>query len=216
MDAIPTLLPINATRTERDIEQATGRADLLPAPLRELWNPDTCPAALLPWLAWSLSVDVWKSDWPESTKRAVVSASMDVHRRKGTVRAVRDAVGALDTALSVREWWQYGGEPYTARLEARLAGLAEDGSGVTPEALTDLLNVVDATAPVRVHFELLVGLQFTRPQGAAAIVQQPDTWLGLHMRQAPADIAISGSLQQAPAAALAVLAPVSIHLREAA
>lgn len=30
-----------------------------PVSIRELWNPDTCPANLLPWLAWSFSVDRW-------------------------------------------------------------------------------------------------------------------------------------------------------------
>ena len=49
----------------------------------------TCPAALLPWLAWGLSVDDWDSSWPEPVKRAVIAASADVHRHKGSVWSIR-------------------------------------------------------------------------------------------------------------------------------
>jgi len=44
-----SLLPPNATDTERAIEATTERTTDLPVPLRTLWNPDTCPADLLPW-----------------------------------------------------------------------------------------------------------------------------------------------------------------------
>ena len=50
----PSLLPPNASALERKLEQATLRLGTLPVPLRELWNPDTCPAHLLPWLAWTV------------------------------------------------------------------------------------------------------------------------------------------------------------------
>ena len=48
-----SLLPRNATGAERAIEGATARVGAVPTPFRDLWNPDTCPAALLPWLAWA-------------------------------------------------------------------------------------------------------------------------------------------------------------------
>ncbi|WP_247319438.1 phage tail protein I, partial [Ralstonia pseudosolanacearum] len=41
-----TLLPPNATPLERRAAQAGGRIERVPVPLRDLWNPATCPAEL--------------------------------------------------------------------------------------------------------------------------------------------------------------------------
>lgn len=53
----PSLLPRNASDLERQAAQALAQIQRVPIPLRQLWNPNTCPAELLPYLAWSLSVD---------------------------------------------------------------------------------------------------------------------------------------------------------------
>ncbi len=90
----PSLLPQNATGPELAIEQAIAGADGIPVALRDLWRPDACPANLLPWLAWAMSVDEWEPSWPESRKRDVIARSVTIHRRKGTVGAVRDAIAA--------------------------------------------------------------------------------------------------------------------------
>ena len=89
------LLPPNATAQERALSSTTARIDALPVPIRHLWNPETCPAEHLPWLAWALSVDDWNADWPEETKRAAIKASYLVHRHKGTPGAVRIALQAV-------------------------------------------------------------------------------------------------------------------------
>jgi phage tail P2-like protein len=89
-----SLLPPNATPVERGFEAAGARITALPVPVRDTWNPATCPATLLPWLAWALSVDNWDPTWTEGQQRAVIAASVAVHRRKGTVAAVREALAA--------------------------------------------------------------------------------------------------------------------------
>jgi phage tail P2-like protein len=38
-----------------------------------LWNPQTCPLAALPWLAWTLSIDKWDTDWTEERKRTATA-----------------------------------------------------------------------------------------------------------------------------------------------
>lgn len=87
-----SLLPPNATPLECAVEEVTT------VPLRilnaTLWNPEEVPAELLPWLAHSLSVDTWESDWAESTKREVIRASVQVHRIKGTRASIRAAIRA--------------------------------------------------------------------------------------------------------------------------
>lgn len=94
MADVATLLPNNATGGELALEQATARVGAVPVQIDSLWNPDTCPAHLLPWLAWALSVDDWDPNWPEGVKRAVIRQSVGIHRRKGTKGAVVEALRA--------------------------------------------------------------------------------------------------------------------------
>ncbi|MGC6821114.1 phage tail protein I, partial [Pseudomonas aeruginosa] len=54
MTAVP-LLPRNASELERLAAQALAEIQRVPIPLRTLCNPDTCPANLLPYLAWAFS-----------------------------------------------------------------------------------------------------------------------------------------------------------------
>lgn len=89
-----TLLPNNATSLERAIALAAARVSGIPVPIGDFWSPDSCPAALLPWLAWALSADDWDSGWPDEVKRNVIRASIEVHRHKGTVWAMRRAMVA--------------------------------------------------------------------------------------------------------------------------
>ncbi len=91
-----TILPPSSTDFEGAVEAATARIGAVPVPNAALWNAQNCPAAFLPWLAFALSVDDWNPDWPEATKRAVIAASVSVHRRKGTVGAIRQAMIAAD------------------------------------------------------------------------------------------------------------------------
>lgn len=89
------LLPPNATPLERNLATTGERLDDLPMPIRDLRNPQRCPAALLPYLAWELSVDEWNPGWGEGTKRRVIAESVSVHRRKGTRGSVRRALEAI-------------------------------------------------------------------------------------------------------------------------
>lgn len=91
-----SILPPNSTDLELALEAATARIGAVPVPNATLWDAANCPAAFLPWLAFALSVDDWNPDWPEATKRAVIAASVSVHRRKGTVGAMRRAMIAAD------------------------------------------------------------------------------------------------------------------------
>ncbi|ECY9568041.1 phage tail protein I [Salmonella enterica] len=111
------LLPPSASEFMRSTEQASTRPDTLPVDLNTLWNPDECPVALLPYLAWALSVDRWDKDWPEETKRQVIKASWEIHRRKGTLRALRRVVEPFGKLIQVTEWWQENATPGTFRLE---------------------------------------------------------------------------------------------------
>lgn len=112
------LLPPNSTALERAVALVGAAATDLPVILRSLWNPETCPVELLPWLAWAWSVDDWSDAWSERQQRDTIKASFAVHRIKGTIGAVRTAVAALGFPVRVQEWFNQtpAGAPYTFRL----------------------------------------------------------------------------------------------------
>lgn len=89
------LLPPNATPQERALDDATARIGAVPTPIRDLWNPDACPADLLPWLAWALHVtdlEGWRlADTPEK-RRAILRRAIALHRKKGTPWAIKEAL----------------------------------------------------------------------------------------------------------------------------
>jgi phage tail P2-like protein len=86
-----SLLPPNATPLEHALAKA-GAMPHRPEEIRKLWNHRTCPLQLLPWLAWAWSVDEWDTAWTEAQQRAMVGASIKLHKKKGTVWAVREAL----------------------------------------------------------------------------------------------------------------------------
>ncbi|MGE4296933.1 MAG: phage tail protein I [Desulfovibrionaceae bacterium] len=110
------LLPESATDQERAISESAARLAEVPVIQRDLWNPATCPAYLLPWLAWALSVDLWDDAWPKTRKRAVIAASVAVHRIKGTPAAVEAMLAAMGFDAGVVEWPEFDGEPYTFKV----------------------------------------------------------------------------------------------------
>lgn len=146
------LLPPNATPLERAAATALAELERVPVPLRTLWDPDTCPAHLLPYLAWAFSVDRWDESWSDAAKRAVVKASFLVHKRKGTISALRRVVEPLGYLLRVEEWWQTNppGPRGTFRVDIGVVGI-----GITEATFAELERLIDDAKPLTRH---LVGL----------------------------------------------------------
>lgn len=154
------LLPPNATGAERTLSQAMARMADVPPHNRQMWNPTTCHAPHLPWLAWALSVDEWDAAWSEAQKRAVISASYFVHRHKGTVGAVKAALGALAWEARIVEWHHLSppGPPYTFSVEITL-----DRRGIQPGIYDDVARLVAASKNLRSH---LTGIRLVHRQAA--------------------------------------------------
>ncbi|WP_432323564.1 phage tail protein I [Yersinia enterocolitica] len=144
------LLPVGSTPLEIAAAQACARMADIEVPLSKLWNADTCPLPLLPYLAWAWSVDRWDEKWPEATKRAVVNASFYVHKRKGTIGAIRRVVEPLGYLIRVIEWWKTNEAPGTFRLDV---GVLE--TGITEEMYQELERLIEDAKPCSRH---LIGL----------------------------------------------------------
>ncbi|MBB4797583.1 phage tail P2-like protein [Brevundimonas bullata] len=153
-----SLLPPNATRLERAIEVLTQRIDAIPVPLRDLISVEACPDVFLPWLAFTRSVDAWNPAWSPSVKRNLIAASIEVHRRKGSAKSVRDVIAAFGGQIALREWFDHQPprDPYTFDLVLTLNGA--DGAPATGQFVQEVIDEVERTKPVRSRFTLTQGL----------------------------------------------------------
>ena len=121
MDKFRSLLPPSAIHPGRAQEQAS--TELITAldtdMVRKVKNPDTCPAHLLPWLAWEFAVDSWEEAWTEEEKRQVIRDAAYVHQHRGTAGSVRRSLSAVSLPTTVIEWWEDTPrkDPYTFRVE---------------------------------------------------------------------------------------------------
>lgn len=155
-----TLLPPNATAAERAIEAAAAaRLEAVPTPQGTLWDPMTCPAAILPWLAWAFSVDHWRAGWSEDTKRKVIAAAPAVHRLKGTRAAVEAALAAMNARVDIKEWFETGGAPHTATATV-FATSPAGAQQLSADLLEDLQAAFASSAPARAHIAVLFGVIF--------------------------------------------------------
>lgn len=144
------LLPPNSTPAERALAEAVSRLGDVPVKVREVWDADTIPLPLLPWLAWAYSVDEWDSSWLETQKRETVKTALRVQRQKGTIGAVRQALAALGLSIVVQEWFNEtpAAPPYTFRVY-----IETDQSPATQEQLTKALAIINTSKNLRSHLQ---------------------------------------------------------------
>jgi hypothetical protein len=93
------ILPPNGTEYERTLASQVNQLLDISVPIRDLWNPWTCPENLLPYLAWSLSVDLWDPKWPITKRRSVVANAIKHHRLKGTLAGTETYVELVDSKV---------------------------------------------------------------------------------------------------------------------
>lgn len=145
-----SLLPPGSSALERRLTQACSAISGLNVPLRDLWNPATCPLSFLPYLAWAFSVDRWDESWAESVKRKVVMDAFYIHQHKGTISAIRRVVEPLGYLIRVIEWWKTNEEPGTFRLDV---GVLD--TGITEAMYHELERLIADAKPCSRH---LIGL----------------------------------------------------------
>ena len=124
------LLPDNATAIERELAALTGYVDEIdPALIETIWDAWRCPAGLLPWLAWAMSVDVWEDDWPEVARRQAIADSPEYHRRKGTLWAIEKLLALSGQGHELTEWFDRVPEGRRGTMSVHIeADLADVGA----------------------------------------------------------------------------------------
>ncbi|AWH47945.1 phage tail protein I [Stenotrophomonas sp. SAU14A_NAIMI4_5] len=148
-----SLLPPNATTQEVAVAKTMARISDVPVPFASALDPMRSAEEMLPWLAWGFSVDTWGADWPVYVRRNTVQRSLGIHRRKGTVGALMDALAAVGVPVEIEEWHQRApqGEPYTFRVL-----INSIATTVTREDIERILTTIESTKNLRSHLEALV------------------------------------------------------------
>lgn len=144
------LLPYNATDQERALADTVARISDVPVVVREVWNPDTCPSNVLPWLAWAFSVDDWDTNWTDKQKRQVIKESVYSQRIKGTIGAVTRQLAALGYEIKILEWFQQEpeGTPYTFQVY-----ITANQYPLTQNDYRKILQVIDTNKNLRSHLD---------------------------------------------------------------
>ncbi|EGD58385.1 phage-related tail protein [Novosphingobium nitrogenifigens DSM 19370] len=166
-----TLLPPNATPLETALAKTmAARLGALPVDLRALWNPQACPEALLPWLAWTLAVDKLSDTWPLAVRRARIASAIAIHRHKGTVQAIKSIIAAYGGSFNLAEWWQTTprGDPYTFSLSLAVGGQT---SAPSADLVEGLIADIERAKPARAHFTVAIATNAAAAIGLAALAR---------------------------------------------
>ncbi|HHH3029068.1 TPA: phage tail protein I [Serratia marcescens] len=141
-----SLLPPGSSPLERRAAEACTAVSDLKVPLRDLWNPDKCPIVFLPYLAWAFSVDRWDEKWTEAEKRRAVKDAFYIHRRKGTVAAIKRVIENMGYTMTIAEWWEVADPAGTFRLTIDVLEV-----GITEEIVNELERLIGDAKPVSRH-----------------------------------------------------------------
>ena len=160
------ILPANASALERALEGVQARLTGLDLRLADLWNPHACPPEFLPFLAASLSLDHWDSDWPEADKRGAIAAAMRVHAHKGTRGALKDALDGLGVEARITEWFE--ARPHAPRGTFALQLAARPGRAMDGPRQARAFEAARSARRESQHMRMGIEARFASRLGLAA------------------------------------------------
>ena len=125
---------------------------------------DRLTSTQLDHVAYGWDASVWRNSWPVSMKRSVLKNVVREKRKKGTLRAVKDAVASIGSAATIKEWWQQEpkGTPHTFEIQATLGNI--EGT-LDSEMQEDLFALIDDAKPVRSHYTFVLVRQLQGGMG---------------------------------------------------
>lgn len=102
---------------------------------------DELPEEILDALAWEYHMDIYDDSSDIETKRNAVKTAIQYHRYKGTIWAVKEAAALASKNAEIKEWFDYGGEPYHFKAITTSAIQSLDELRALMKAMTDAKNV---------------------------------------------------------------------------
>ncbi len=145
--------PLAADERFRALEQLAARLDELDLTRLLVYLIDTVSSSALPHLAEQFHVqgyEGWLFAKTEDDRRRLLKRAIELHRHKGTRWAVEQVLATLSLPGRIREWFEYGGEPFYFRVDV---DVTRSGFGLT--TFDALVALIDEYKNVRSHLERL-------------------------------------------------------------
>lgn len=129
---------------------------------------DELTSAQLDHLAVQFHVAVWNSSWEREKKLSVIKATIETKRRRGTLLAVKEAIGSIVSPFEITEWWQQEpkGEPYTFGVTIPLDDIGKD---LTAEEQEELFDLIYEAKSIRSHGTVTLKRCFETPVEIAGV-----------------------------------------------
>ena len=89
-------------------------------------------------LAYQFHIEGYDLATDITEKRNLVKKAIELHRYKGTKYAVEKACEALNIKPIIKEWFEYGGQPYYFKVDLSL-----NNKQITPELRNKLINFIN-------------------------------------------------------------------------
>lgn len=121
-------------------------------------------------LAVQFHVAVWNSLWSKEKKLTVIKATIETKRRRGTLLAVKEAIGSIVSPFEITEWWQQEpkAEPYTFGVTIPLDDIGKD---LTSEEQEELFDLIYEAKSIRSHGTVTLKRCFETPVEIAGVFQ---------------------------------------------
>jgi P2-related tail formation protein len=112
---------------------------------------------------------------------------VEIARRKGTAKSVRDVVASFGGAMSLKEWWQNDppSTPHTFEVLLTVGGSVP----ATQEYQQDIIDEINRAKPVRSHFTFTAGVSASGGMGLLGVIRNA-IYRRLRLMEAPAQGAL--------------------------
>lgn len=165
-----SLLPPGTPALPKAVAQACADVFNIDMPHRDVTSIEHCPEDLLPWLAWEYAVDAYLDSMSVEQKRRAIGNAVEIHRKKGTALAVRQALYLLGADITITEWWQTHpkGTPHTFTVEY---SITDSSLPNTIAFQRHLEKAIERVKPLHAHYQLRTTLTGNTTVGAVATVR---------------------------------------------
>lgn len=104
-----------------------------------LAQPKMADERFLPYLAHTYQVDFWSNDLSSDEKRAIIDSSILLHRKKGTLFALKEVLKRLNIDIKFYEWFEYEGLPYHFKID--LDFISRPAGKYELDIIEDFINI---------------------------------------------------------------------------
>ena len=106
---------------------------------------------ILDLLAWQFHIEGYELAESVEEKRNLIKKAIELHRYKGTKYAIKEVLRALNLEGQVKEWFEYGGQPYHFRVE-----LGITNREITPGLRDKLIKLIEDYKNERSYLEEII------------------------------------------------------------